>query len=74
MGDSRRATCKVCGIHRIEAGTLTWTGYCIRCAEEVKERNALALHNKTGPEFLRWRRAMAACVGGALIDDARDGT
>jgi hypothetical protein len=73
MGDRRRATCRVCGRHRDEVGTLTWNGYCIEHGLELKDRNARALHAKSGPEFLRWRRAMAACVGGVLVDDSRDG-
>lgn len=27
------------------------------------------LHYHRGPTFEKWRRAMAACVGGQLLDD-----
>jgi len=53
-------------------GELSWTGKCGDCGPELMETNARALHEKRGPEFRRWRRAMAACVGGALLDDARE--
>lgn len=35
------------------------------------EQNALGMAYKTGEAWIRWRRAMAASVGGALLDDAR---
>jgi hypothetical protein len=43
----------------------------MECGRARREENILGLHYKTGPAFIRWRRSMAACVGGVLIDDVR---
>ena len=74
MPDARRAICKNCRRHRDECGLLSWRGLCSECGPELVRVNGDALHRKTGPEFRRWRRAMAACVGGVLLDDARTET
>jgi hypothetical protein len=29
------------------------------------------MRSRSGPEWSRWRRAMAACVGGTLVDEQR---
>lgn len=34
--------------------------------------NVHELRAHGGPSWLRWRRAMAASVGGILVDDVRD--
>ena len=70
MPDSRRARCKVCKRHRDEVGLLTWRGYCAEHAAEALESNIDQMHARRGPNFDRWRRSMAACVGGVLLDDA----
>lgn len=31
------------------------------------------IRSKSGPTFARWRRNMAACVGGVLLDGRRAG-
>jgi hypothetical protein len=41
------------------------------CAMQLERVNALAISTKSGPEFRRWRRAMAASVGGVLLDDVK---
>jgi hypothetical protein len=33
------------------------------------DRNVIGLSEHRGPEFLRWRRQVAASVGGVLLDD-----
>jgi hypothetical protein len=33
------------------------------------DENALGLHHHTGEPLERWRRGMAAAVGGVLLDD-----
>jgi hypothetical protein len=35
---------------------------------ELRE-NVLQMHARRGPNWARWRRSMAACVGGVLLDD-----
>lgn len=51
---------------------MSWTGLCADCGPEIMATNVLSLHHKSGPEFHRWRRAMAACVGGVLPEELRD--
>jgi hypothetical protein len=41
------------------------------CGDERRDANNLGLHFKHGPAFAHWRRSMAACVGGVLLDDVR---
>jgi hypothetical protein len=65
------AFCRNCGRHRDEAGTMTRQRLCLDCAHELLEENIVGIATKSGPAFRRWRRAMAACVGGVLLDDAR---
>lgn len=70
MGDIRRAWCKGCGKHRDEVGTLSWTGLCTPCATERVAENVAGLYYMEGEPLQRWRRGMARCVGGVLVDDA----
>ena len=69
MPDARRTTCKSCGKHRDEVGPLSWTGLCGACGPAVFEQHNDQLHTHSGPWFTHWRRAMAASVGGVLLDD-----
>lgn len=48
------------------------TRLCVECSGELERANALGIHHKTGPYFRNWRRAMAASVGGVLLDDFVD--
>jgi hypothetical protein len=48
---------------------LSWRGYCGACGPILADENADALHYKTGDGFTHWRRSMAACVGGVLLDE-----
>ena len=40
--------------------------------ETVRKANALGIALKTGEAWLRWRRSMAASVGGVLLDESRE--
>lgn len=64
-------TCKVCGRHRNEVGPLSHTRLCMDCAIVRRDENNDAIHAKSGPAFTRWRRQMAASVGGVLLDDVK---
>lgn len=72
MPDGRRRTCRACGKHEREVGSISWRGKCSSCSYMLQVSNAVALHTKHGPEFVRWRRAMAASVGGVLLDDLNE--
>lgn len=50
-------------------GAISWEGYCIACGIFVRDKANDDLHYHRGPTFEKWRRAMAACVGGQLLDD-----
>ena len=69
MANSHRATCKVCGRHKSEVGEISWEGYCIEHGIEARDRANDELHYKHGPTWKKWRQAMAACVGGTLVED-----
>jgi len=64
--------CRSCGRHSTEVGELSHLRLCFECGQLRKEANALGLALKTGDAWLRWRRAMAASVGGALLDEPRE--
>ena len=61
--------CKVCGKKSDEAERISQTGLCGEHARERLLSNIEQMHERSGPNFHRWRRAMAACVGGVLVDD-----
>jgi hypothetical protein len=60
--------CKVCGAET-DPADLSLHKKCPACTARLMDENnsQLAAHN--GPYFDKWRRAMAASVGGALLDD-----
>jgi hypothetical protein len=72
--DLRRKNCNVCHGNVEQVGPISWSGLCERCAVERAASNYLALINHSGPDFNRWRRAIAASVGGVLRDDLREGS
>lgn len=73
MGDRRKRYCRNCGLDsREEDIELSWTRLCPRCGRELMVENIDGLKYKAGEPLLRWRRAMAASVGGVLLDDAPD--
>jgi hypothetical protein len=63
--------CKRCNRPASEVGALSHTRLCVGCGDERRDANNLGLHYKHGPAFAHWRRSMAACVGGVLLDDVR---
>jgi hypothetical protein len=69
MPDRRRKNCRECHRHANEAGEMSWEGLCIECARERLSSNIDQMHARSGPNFDRWRRSMALCVGGILLDD-----
>jgi hypothetical protein len=73
MSDGRRKWCKVCGKHVSQVGNVSWTGLCTECAIARVAENLEGLHCKSGPALERWRRGVAAGVGGVLLDDLEPG-
>lgn len=63
------AHCKRCGRSREEAGIMTRTRLCVDCSKILCHENLEGLMLRDGPALLRWRRAVAAGVGGILLDD-----
>lgn len=61
--------CRLCGRHADEAGLMSWTRLCGDCARVRLHENIDGLHTHSGPALDRWRRGMAAAVGGVLVDD-----
>jgi hypothetical protein len=62
-------SCKRCGRRQPDVGPISWTRQCVECGVRELEHNIIGLHTHSGPAFDRWRRAMAASVGGVLLDD-----
>lgn len=71
MPDHRRRTCRRCRQHESEVGAITWGGYCIDCGLAMERENVEQMVTRSGPQWAKWRRAMAACVGGVLAEDVR---
>ena len=69
MPDMRRASCRVCGVHRDVAGPISWRGKCGECGPRLFVEACDDLHFHRGPVFELWRARMAACVGAVLVDD-----
>lgn len=70
--DYRR--CRNCGRNARDVGPLSHTRLCGECGTEELTANVVQMVAHTGPNWTRWRRSMAACVGGVLVDDLREGT
>jgi len=51
---------------------MSWKGQCPACSEARLRENVIGLHTHSGVAIHRWRRAMAASVGGVLLDDIHD--
>lgn len=71
MPDLRRRNCRRCGEHDSKVGPITWGGYCIDCGIAVERENVMQMVSRSGPNWSKWRRAMAACVGGVLAEDVK---
>lgn len=52
-----------------DVGPISWRGLCSECADRRLVANVTQLHEHHGEAFDSWRRSMAACVGGVLIED-----
>lgn len=63
----RHRACKVCGA-RYPFVTVSARGLCPDHIVKRIEENATQLRAHEGPYFQRWREAMAASVGGSLVD------
>jgi len=67
-GRPKIVNCRNCGELQ-DPDDLSWTKLCTRCGQELRDENARGIAAHSGPAFDRWRRAMAASVGGVLLDD-----
>ena len=61
--------CKGCGRHSDEVGPLSRTRQCPDCGDARLRENIEGLHKHHTPVVNRWRRGVAASVGGVLLDD-----
>lgn len=61
--------CRSCGGHVSQVGPLSARYKCQLCGIGRMAVNATQLHEHSGPSFERWRRALAASVGGVLLDE-----
>jgi len=62
--------CKECNGHVTEVGVLSHNRLCAVCSDKRRRSAALSMSAHSGPEFEKWRRSMAACVGASFSDDA----
>jgi hypothetical protein len=69
MRNAGRSTCRACGKHKRDVGTISHGGYCSICGPMVLLQANHDLHHHKGYYFNRWRRACAASVGAVLLDD-----
>jgi predicted amidophosphoribosyltransferase len=67
-GRPRIKECRNC-LAPVDPRDLSRTKLCPVCGFELVEENVRGLAAHSGPAFERWRRAMAASVGGVLLDD-----
>lgn len=68
---ARRNTCRVCGARRPYV-SISARGLCPDHTRMRMVENTTQLRAHDGPFFQRWRAAMAASVGGVLVDERRD--
>lgn len=61
-------TCKRCKRKSSEVGELSHQRLCSDCGAANLIENVMDLVNHSGPNFARWRIAIAASVGGVLLD------
>ena len=71
MAGLRRHTksCRHCGVKQADGFSISATGQCEPCSERVLLDNIEQMAARSGPNFERWRRRMAASVGAILPDD-----
>ena len=70
-GRPRIKCCRHCG-ELYDHLDLSATKLCPSCGMAILEENVRGLAAHSGPAFERWRRAMAASVGGILLDDVTE--
>lgn len=70
MARRRYRQCKVCGAG-VPFVTISSRGLCPEHITQRLTSNITAMVTHSGPEFDRWREAMARCVGGRLVDADR---
>jgi len=61
----------VCGRAREVVGPLSHTRLCGDCARRRYEENMDGMYALSGEPLRRWRRGVAASVGGVLLDDVQ---
>ncbi len=61
----------MCGREGTPEDRISQTGKCGDCARALLVSNIDQMRERSGPNFVRWRRAMAASVGGVLLDDVK---
>lgn len=64
------ATCRECGRHRDEVGTLSRSRLCGDCAETRLRENIVGIHTKTGVPWARVKLGMARSLFGPEIAGA----
>ena len=63
--------CRFCERHISECGPLSARGKCSDCGVGKQAATIIDMHTHSGYFFQRWRRGMAASVGGVLLDDVQ---
>ena len=53
-------------------GPLSARGKCQDCALGLAVMSIREMFDHDGYHFQRWRKSMAACVGGVLVDEPRE--
>jgi hypothetical protein len=67
----RRNQCRICGA-RWPFVYVSARGLCPDHTQQRMHENTRQLREHRGPYFQRWREAMAASVGGSLLDARSD--
>lgn len=66
------SSCRGCDAKASDDVHISATGLCPECGDARLRENVTGLKTMSGEVARRWRHGMAACVGGVLLDDARD--
>lgn len=74
MPHPKTVHCKLCHRHTDECGPLSARKKCASCAESAVIENNTAMAEKSGPEYDRWRAAMARAVTNLDTGGAGTGT
>jgi hypothetical protein len=60
--------CRVCGGHRADVGSISWTGKCRNCGLERHVAVVGSIMDHQGEGFEYWRLRCAASVGAIPLD------